>query len=340
MRLILGSHSAVGIADIETGAVTRFGELVMPTFVAVSSDRRHRYAVSEDPDGPGSVVTFDESGPIASRPSGGDGPCHLSLHPSGRHLLVSHYAGGSLAVLPVAPDGIPGEVSCVVRHSGGGPDPARQDGPHVHQAVTDPSGNWVLACDLGTDEVVVYRLDDGRLRHHSTADFSPGHGVRHLAFAPGGGRVYVAAELSSQLVACDWDPVTGTLSVSESIETTDPTAPRNQSGATTAPNNPYTTAPRNYPGAVVVSPSGDHVYVTNRGDDSIAVVDADSFKLVTTVASGGAWPRDACLSPDGRYLFAANERSGTVTGFDVTGGIPKPTGTTIDFPAVTSLTPA
>src|SRR5882672_9782102 len=37
--------------------------------------------------------------------SGGAGPTYVSVHPSGRFLLVANYFGGSVAVLPILPDG-------------------------------------------------------------------------------------------------------------------------------------------------------------------------------------------------------------------------------------------
>ncbi|MEI9892982.1 MAG: beta-propeller fold lactonase family protein [Chthoniobacter sp.] len=43
--------------------------------------------------------------------SGGAGPAHLSIHPSGRFVLVANYFGGSVAVLPILPDGSLGAAS-------------------------------------------------------------------------------------------------------------------------------------------------------------------------------------------------------------------------------------
>lgn len=319
MRLILGSHTAIGIADADTGTVSARRELVQPTYVAVSATGDRLYAVGEDPDGPGrlyalGLTAFGLGEPIFDRDTGDTGPCHVSLDTTGRTALLSHYTGGSLGVLPLE-----GGQPVLARHDGGGPDPDRQRGPHVHQAVTDPGGDWVLVCDLGTDEVVVYRLSDGVPRRHGAATFPPGHGVRHLAFAPDGRHVYVAAELSSQLVACGWDPDTGTLTPGTSVDTTDHTASRN------------------YPGAVLVSPDGERVYVTNRGEDTIAVFDTGTLTRLATVPTGGAWPRDACLSPDGRRLFVANERGGTVTGFRLESGLPVAQEPRIDFDGVTSV---
>lgn len=325
MRLILGSHAAVGLADAATGTVIARRDLVQPTFVAAAPAGERLYAVSEDPDGPGRLyvlgLTATGLGEVSAAAATGDlGPCHVSVHPSGTAVLVSHYVGGSLGLLRLDAAGEPVGPPRLAHHDGSGPDTDRQDGPHVHQAVTDPGGRWVLVCDLGADAVTVYRLAGGGPVRHSAAAFLPGQGVRHLAFAPDGRRAYAAAELSSQLVACDWDAATGTLSPGKSIHTTGPTEHRN------------------YPGAVLVSRDGRRVYVTNRGSDSIGVVDTASFTRLTTVPTGGAWPRDACLSPDGDRLFVANERAGTVTGFDLDAdGVPVPGGPVIGFDGVTSV---
>ena len=43
--------------------------------------------------------------------SGGAGPTYVSLHPSGRFLLVANYFGGSVAVLPILADGRLGDAA-------------------------------------------------------------------------------------------------------------------------------------------------------------------------------------------------------------------------------------
>src|SRR6185503_1062639 len=50
--------------------------------------------------------------------SGGAGPTYISLHPSGRFLFVANYFGGSVAVLPVLPDGRLGEPADVRKDAG------------------------------------------------------------------------------------------------------------------------------------------------------------------------------------------------------------------------------
>lgn len=332
MHLILGSHVAVYAADVDTRSLAHRHGLVNPSYVAAAEDRRTIYVVSEDISGPGSVHAFKISAAGLEpwgepQPSGGSQPCHAQVHPNGRFLLVANYGDGRVAVLPIEADGTLRPPSCVVAHDGSGPDLPRQDGPHAHQAVTDPSRRWVLATDLGTDEVMVYRLDEssGTLHHHSTARFVGGQGVRHIAFHPERDRAYVTAELSSELVECAWDPVEGVLTPGRSVNTV------------SSDGDPVE---RNYPGAVVLSTDGSRAYVTNRGHDSIGVIDTTVFELIGTRDCEGEWPRDAALSGDGATLFVANENSGTLVWFDVSARTPEHiTDAVVEAPEVTSVVP-
>ena len=97
-----------------------------------------------------------------------------------------------------------------------------------------------------------------------------------------------------------------------------------------------------YPSEVVVSHDGRHLWTANRGHDSIAVLALDETRekaeLVTTVPCGGHWPRDLALDPAGRRLYAANERSGDVTWFDIDPetGVPRRAGS-LDAPAASCV---
>ncbi|MFD0559029.1 6-phosphogluconolactonase (cycloisomerase 2 family) [Stackebrandtia endophytica] len=332
MRLILGSHVAVVVADPAIPEIRHRSEIVNPSYVTAAADGRTVYAVSEDIGGPGMVYAFAVSGerldPLGEpRLSGGEQPCHAQVHPSGRFLLVANYGDGSVAVLPIRDGGELGPPSCVIAHQGSGVDLPRQSGPHAHQAVTDPSGQWVLVCDLGIDQVIVYRLDEttGLLRQHSIARFDGGQGIRHLAFSPDGTQAYVTAELSSELVECEWDAPAGVLTPLRSINTV------------AMDGKPVE---RNYPGAIVLSTDGSRAYVTNRGHNSIGVVDTALFELIGTRDCEGDWPRDAALSQDGQTLYVANENSGTLVWFDVSGRTPEHiTDAVLEVPEVTSILP-
>lgn len=319
VRAFIGSFTSSGgrgiiaaAVDGETGALTETGAVdavADPSYLALAATAGGPvlYAVSETSEG--AVAAFDVRGatprPIGARvPVCGAGPTHLAV--SAGHLLTANYGSGSVSVLPVGTDGEPGAASGILQHEGTGPNPDRQRGPHAHQVVPDPSGRWVLGVDLGTDSVRVYALDPvaGELTQHGETPLRPGTGPRHLAFHPAGTHAYVLNELEPTLTVCRWDAAAGVL---EPVGET-PVLPDGADGPV-------------YPSEVVVSRDGRYLWAANRGHDSIAVLALDETReraeLITTVPCGGHWPRDLALDPTGRRLYAANERSGDVTWFDI-----------------------
>jgi 6-phosphogluconolactonase (cycloisomerase 2 family) len=304
-----GPGVALRTYDPATGAVSGSGALSGvsdPSFLAAwGSDLL--YCVDEYQNRV-TAVTVSDGGPavLNSSGTGGSGPCHLVVHPAGGHLLTANYDSGSLAVHRLAADGSLGQRTDLVQHTGSGPDPDRQSGPHAHMVLNDPAGGFVLAVDLGTDSVYTYRLDTGtgKLAAVSTATVSAGAGPRHAAFHPSARYLYVADELGDSLTVCGYNPESGLVTPGDSL----PTVPAGEGGSG-----------RNYPAEVLVSADGAFVYVSNRGHDSVARYEVSSdggqLRLLDAVASGGAYPRHIALDPGGDWLFAANQNSGTVAVF-------------------------
>jgi 6-phosphogluconolactonase (cycloisomerase 2 family) len=225
---------------------------------------------------------------LNSQSTRGGSPTHLSVHPSGEHLLTANYGSGSVVVHPLAEDGTIGASTDLVQHHG-----ANRD-PHAHQIRTDPSGQWVLAVDLGADSVYVYGLADGKLTQQQQLTLPTGAGPRHLAFHPDGARAYILGELRPEITVATWDAASGTLTAGQVI----PTA---QAG--------------NFPAEIATSADGRFVYASNRGDNTIAAfaVDDDQLTSLGATPTGGDWPRHFTLSPDERRLYVSNQNSGTVT---------------------------
>ena len=130
--------------DLATGALSPEGEpteAVQPSWVVLSPDGSHLYAVKETGDGPAdpsggvSAYAVDKAtGALTylnSQPSGGPAPCHLSLEASGRHVFVANYWGGNISVFPVAADGRLEAASAFVQHERTPGMPA-DEGPHAH----------------------------------------------------------------------------------------------------------------------------------------------------------------------------------------------------------------
>jgi 6-phosphogluconolactonase len=290
-----GTGLAVAEVDPATGALT-IGHTVpgVPdaSWLACSADGRFLYTTNEQDPG-GTVTALDRRHPrpmvLNSQPTKGSAPTHLCVHPGGRYLLAANYGSGSVAVLPLGADGRIGALTDLVEHVGG----------LAHQVMTDPSGRWVLAVDLGIDSVFVHDLDldAGKLSEHQRLAVDEGIGPRHLVWHPDGVRAYLVCENASQVIVCAWDAETGTLTAGPAVGTVLPGA-----------------GMPNFPGEGVVSPDGRFLYVTNRGDNSIATFATDGdLTLLRTVPCGGDWPRHVTLDETGRRLYVSNQRSGTVT---------------------------
>lgn len=308
-----GGHGVTTAAvDPHTGALTVLsadGSVEDPSYLAYARDTGVLYAVSEAERGAVTAFRSTAGGLEPLGPAvhvGGSGPTHLST--AGRRLFTANYTSGSVSSLPLAADGAPAGPASVLAHRGSGPDAGRQERPHAHQVLPDPTGRWVLSVDLGTDSVRVCALDPatGALRVHAETGLRAGTGPRHLAFHPGGAVVYVLHELEPQLTVCRWDPASGRLDPVAEV----PVASGAAAGAV-----------RPYPSAVVVPPDGRFLWTAVRGADTIATFSladgAEKPRLTSTVDCGGSWPRDLVADPSGRRLYAANERSGDVTWFDV-----------------------
>ncbi|KUF12976.1 lactonase family protein [Streptomyces silvensis] len=336
-RAYIGSFTQAGGPGIVTaafdagsGALTVLGAsdaVADPSYLALSADGGTLYAVSESAEG--AVAAFRTAGDTV-RPLGAPvsvraaGPTHLAVHEGLVH--TANYGSGSVTSVPVADDGsLAAAAAGVVEHQGSGPDTDRQEGPHAHQVLPDPSGRWILSVDLGTDSVRVCAPGDAGLTVRHEVALRPGTGPRHLAFHPGGRFAYVLNELTPTLTVCSWDPDGGTL--------------RPLAETSVLSGEPDGDA---YPSEVVVSPDGRFLWTATRGVDVISVFDLDdagaTARLTASVDCGGAWPRDLAVDPSGRFLYAANERSGDVTWFavDEDSGLPRIAGA-IGVPAASCV---
>lgn len=300
-----------------------------PSWLAFDRSRAHLYSANEtatyDASGSGSVSAYSvdrASGDLRllnTVSSGGAGPCHLSVHPSGRYVLVANYHGGTIAVLPIR-DG--GELAPAtdVKRSEGTPGPQHAAGappgsfaisgheaPHSHMIETDPSGRFVLASNLGLDRIYVWKLDleKGTLSANDPAFVAlpPGDGPRHFAFHPRGPWLYSLQEEASTLVTFDWDSTKGTLTAKQTLCT----LPKGFAGT-------------DFTSEVGISPDGRFVYAANRLHDSIAWFSAGKTGMLTLAGEAwtrGDYPRSFTIDPTGGFLYSCNQRADAIVAFRI-----------------------
>ncbi|QDT07309.1 6-phosphogluconolactonase [Rubripirellula lacrimiformis] len=258
--------------------------------------------------------------------SGGDGPTYVSVHPSGKFLLVANYFGGSVAVLPIAADGRLEDASDVKNDAGTiGPTTSANapegsfafsghDRTHAHMIQSDPSGRHVLHVDLGLDKIYVWKFDEsnGTLTANDPPSVSlpPGDGPRHFHFHPNGHWLYSIQEEGSTIARFQYDPETGRLTHQETVSSLPPGF-----------------AGSNFCSEILVSDDGRFVYGGNRLHDSIGIFAVSESGKLTQVGNQwtrGNYPRSFNFDPSGRFLYSCNQRADNIAVFQVnkeTGGL-------------------
>lgn len=284
-----------------------------PSFLAFHEAHQMVFAVNEVPGREGSISGFsrDNIGDslrfAGSIPSAGVAPCHIVIAPSGRHLLVSNYAGANLLVFEI---GLNGELHQVQEftYTGSSVNTGRQNAPHIHSAAFSPDGAHVVVQDLGTDHLYLYRYDaentDAPLSpaQMPTLQTPPGSGPRHSLFHPSGKAFYTVMELSGEV---------GVFVQENNIWVMQQLLPlhnghfEGQHGAAD----------------LHLSPDAQYLYVSNRGDaNDIALFSVDGtghqLTYIENYSVHGSGPRNFAISPDGKHLLVANQRSNEIVIFN------------------------
>jgi 6-phosphogluconolactonase (cycloisomerase 2 family) len=353
-----GSGNGEGIYMVDIDAATGtpshlrlMAKTLSPSWITLSADHKFLYAVNEiatyGANKSGSVTAFSvdpKSGALKQlnvMDSGGSIPCYISIHPSGKFLLVANYTGGSYEVIRLKPDGSLGEVTDVVKPEGpmgvynakdrppgmfGSMEP---HGSRGHMILPDPSGQYVLGADAGRDQIFVWKLDTntGKLQQVSVTKSVPGAAPRHFAFSPDGKTLYQQQEQDSRLTVYGF-----------------------ANGKLTQKGPSISTLPAGFEGSnttseLLIDKAGKHLYGANRNHDSIATmaVQGDgSVRLIANTHTEGTIPRSLTIDPTGKFLYSMNQSADNLTTFRLgADGVPKFTGKfmAIGSPAVMVFLP-
>lgn len=248
--------------------------------------------------GQGGIAAYRRGKLVSQLIHDGSSPAYVGINQDKRLLYTANYHTGMLSVISYDEQG---QLTLLdqVKHEDRalGPKP-EQDTAHPHYFDETPGGHLV-SCDLGQDRVDFYAFKDGKLSHLASYQNEDGFGTRHLVFNPSGQYFYVAGELSSQVNVVKFDEASWMF----------------QNVAT------YSTIPadwdkHNGAAAIRMSKDGRFIYVSNRGNDSIAVfeVKADhTLKLIQRVSTFGEFLRDFNWDEEEAYVVAANQNTNNAT---------------------------
>lgn len=310
----------VSVLDSATGAISDAkvaAHAESPGFLAIDSEKQRVYAISQTGDNNrlhGCVDSFaidNASGQLEplSHEVTPRGPfCYLALDRTRGFLGAARYNDGNAVIFPVDANGRIQPVSSEVQHQGSGPNRERQEKAHVHSINFSPDNRFAIVADLGIDEIRSYRFDaaKGTLAPTpaSRLHTAPGSGPRHFTFHPSSKFAYAVCEVDATILALAYDAVEGALKLLQ-----------------VSPLLPVGTEGEQRAAEVVVHPSGNYVYVSNRGYDSLVVylVDKSTGKLsfIQREHEGIAYPRNFAIDPSGRWLLCANRDSNSITVYSI-----------------------
>ena len=152
--------------------------------------------------------------------------------------------------------------------------------PRPHAIAVSPSGRFVYSASLALNQLGAYDTETDAVELETV------HGTTHtfvqFALTPDGNTLFATGQLTGSLLVFD-------VSRSPAIHLT---------GTIPLGHQPW------HP---VITPDGRFLYVGNKDDNSVSVVDLEALAVVKTITGPGlAEPHGSAVSADGRYVYISN----------------------------------
>ena len=313
----VGSYSYTGKAkgitvydvDVEKGTFKERCEVEVDnsSYVIASHNGKNLYSIADE-----GVVSFRilENGSLSrlnSRNIKGMRGCHLSTDAEDRYIFVSGYHDGKATVLRLNEDGSVGPIVDGVFHKGYGSVAERNFRPHVSCTRLSPDGKYVLAADLGIDQVRICRFDDEKLVQVDAIRCERESAPRHFLFSADGRFMYLMYEQKNVIDVFSYESGEKVPKI-EKIQTISSIGDKTYSELTAACSLRMTHDQR-------------HVFCSNAGDNAVSIYSRDAesglLEFLCCLPISGDYPKDIAIFPDQNHIVSVNHETGTMTFFKV-----------------------
>ncbi len=270
-----------------------------PAAVAVHPSGGLLYVVNSGSDDVSAFAINAADGSLVSAGtfSAGSYPQKLSIDPSGRFLYVVNANSGNISVYSInIADGGLTEVAGSPFSTGIG---------NPNSLVVSPTGRFAYLTGV-SGSVAAFNIDPGTgvLTAVAGSPVSSGTWPADVAVDAAGAFVYVANSGSHDLSVFKVDPVSGALTAG---------------GKISARNAPFRIAVAH--GAAPATYLPRYAYAANAGSGDISQYTIGSDGALTSMATptvaAGSQPRSVTVDPFGKFAYAANYVSNTISAFTV-----------------------
>ena len=310
-----GKAKGITIYDVnpDKGCFVKKGEVDVDnsSYVIKSRNQKVLYSIADE-----GIVSFNilpDGGleRLNSVKINGMRGCHLSTDVDDKYIFVSGYHDGKITVLRLHEDGSVGEIVDEVYHKGLGSIAERNFRPHVSCTRTTPDGHFVMAADLGIDQVKIYHFDDKdeTLNLVDMISCKINSAPRFFEFSKDGKYLYLMYEMKNVIDVFSYEAKPGCRVPSiEKIQTV-PTTGSNKLSELTAAT------------ALSFSADDKFIFVSNAGDDSVCLYERDAdtglLKEKMCLPISGEYPKDIAVFSDNKHIASINHESGTITFFKI-----------------------
>ena len=234
--------------------------------------------------------------------------CHISVDDNDKFIFTGGYHDGKATVVRIAEDGSVGEMTDEVFHKGMGSIAERNFRPHVTCARLTPDGKFLAVCDMGIDQVKIYKFNQttGAIKLEDILRCELESAPRSILFSPDGKYAYLICQLMNCVNVYTYNSDNGmpNFELIQQIRTLGKTY--NDKSAVAA---------------LRFTPDCRYLFCSNAGDNSVAFFERNEETGMLTKRSvlpiSGDYPKQICIFPDQKHIASLNHESNTITFFKI-----------------------
>ncbi len=156
--------------------------------------------------------------------------------------------------------------------------------PRPHALEIDPAGNFAYTASLAGNQLIIVDANNDGVTF--TNFMAPFNGFAHFALSLDGTRLAASAQQFNQV---------------RILDTSEPPGVRLIGSTEVSGNQPW---------QPVWTPDGQRIYVGNKEDHTVSVINAGNLQITQTISGNGlAEPHGSAVTPDGAFVFISNNNT-------------------------------